>query len=448
MASIERRTRTTRVIAYIDGEKHCFPLGQVNKKTAERFANNIDALLNERRLNSVLSREVVNWLAGLDDKIHGLLVERELAEPRLRVESIGKLIDSYAKTRTDVTERRREKFKNAKDRLIKYFGDVAPHSVTPADAEEYSRWLLTQVASTTAMKECQMCSQFFRYATRKELISRNPFDGVSVGTSTNDERRVFVARDVVAKVIDACPDWQWRTVVALARYGGLRCSSEVALLKWTDFQWDADRFTVTSPKTKRYGKASRVVPLFPELRPFIDEAYFEMAKAGDNWVIPMLNGQASKNLGTTFKKIIARAGVEVWPKPFQNLRSSRQTELEKDHPTHVVCSWLGNSPKVAHKHYLTVCEDDFQAAIENGGRTGDFWGTQTPATPGIRAHKKSRNPIKVRENASFSHVVGILENARVAEEGLEVPLVFKGKTYILAFSGDVRGISRSKPAQD
>ena len=91
----------------------------------------------------------------------------------------------------------------------------------------------------------------------------------------------------------------------------------------------------------------------------------------------MLNGQPSKNLGTTFKKIIRRAGVEVWPKPFQNLRSSRQTELEQTYPTYVVCKWMGNTPNVAHKHYLTVTEEHYKTAVENGGLAGDKLGTQT-----------------------------------------------------------------------
>ena len=192
----------------------------------------------------------------------------------------------------------------------------------------------------------------------------------------------------------------------------------MTLLRWSDIQWDTERFTVTSPKTKRYGKGTRVVPLFPELRPYLDEA-FAMASEGDSWVIPMLGGQKSKNLGTTFKKIIARAGVEVWPKPFQNLRSSRQTELEQDFPTYVVCKWLGNTPHIARKHYLTVTEEHYQSAAENGGQTGDKRGTQTPATSRTEAHEKTRTPEKVRENASFSEIVGILENARVAGTGFE-----------------------------
>ena len=111
--------------------------------------------------------------------------------------------------------------------------------------------------------------------------------------------------------------------------------------------------------------------LFPGLREAIDEAFFMSDKSEcDNkttWVVPMLGGKKDKNLGTTFKKIIARAGVDVWPKPFQNLRSSRQTELEQDYPTYVVCKWLGNTPMVANKHYLTVTENHFVEAVHNGG---------------------------------------------------------------------------------
>ena len=221
---------------------------------------------------------------------------------------------------------------------------------------------------------------------------------------------------MISKVLETCPNWQWRTVVALARFGGLRCSSEVALLKLNDIHWDADRFTITSPKTKRYGKATRIVPLFPELRPFLDEA-FAMAETGGTWVIPMLDGKPSKNLGTTFKKIIHRAGVDAWSKPFQNLRSSRQTELERKSPTHVTCAWLGNTPRVAHKHYLTLTDEDFDAAVES--ETGDWLGMQPPAGPRTGAHEKTRVAQNIRENASFSEVVDILENVRVTGTGFE-----------------------------
>ncbi len=416
MASIEYRARSTRVIAYINKDKQTFPLGRVTKKTAERFANNIDTLLHERRCNLPISREVSNWLSDLDHTLYTLLEERGLVEPRVKAGALGTFIDGYIAGRSDVTDRRLAKLRNAKGRMIEFFGDVKLDAVTPGAADDYGRWLLKQLAPATAQKECQIAAQFFRHAYRKGFIDKNPFEGVAVGKATNDERRIFVSRAVIEKVLDKCPNWQWRTVVALVRFGGLRCSSEVALLQWSDIQWDAERFTVTSPKTKRYGKATRVVPIFPELRPYFDEA-FSMAAEGEKWVVPMLGGNPDKNLGTTFKKIVRRAGVEVWPKPFQNCRSSRQTELEQQFPTYVVCAWLGNTPTIAHKHYLTVTDEHFASAA----KTGDQLGTQTPVLTRNESHNKNRTIHLVRENASFSDVVGILENARVAEEGFEPP---------------------------
>ena len=63
MASIEYRARSARVMAYVNKEKQTFPLGRVTKKTAERFANNIDTLLHEHRCNLPISRDVsTGWL--------------------------------------------------------------------------------------------------------------------------------------------------------------------------------------------------------------------------------------------------------------------------------------------------------------------------------------------------------------------------------------------------
>ena len=65
-------------------------------------------------------------------------------------------------------------------------------------------------------------------------------------------------------------------------------------------------------------------------------------------------------------KIIRRAGLKPWPKLFQNLRSTRQTELAEKHPLHVVCAWLGNKAAVAAEHYLQVTDADFSKAASEG----------------------------------------------------------------------------------
>ncbi len=70
------------------------------------------------------------------------------------------------------------------------------------------------------------------------------------------------------------------------------------------------------------------------------------------------------NLRTQFIRILKKAGVTPWPKPFQNCRSTRETELAKSNPLHVVCAWFWNSPRMATAHYLQVTASDFEEAIQ------------------------------------------------------------------------------------
>lgn len=72
---------------------------------------------------------------------------------------------------------------------------------------------------------------------------------------------------------------------------------------------------------------------------------------------------AGQNPRTQAERIIRRAGIDVWPKEFQNLRSSRETELAETFPIHVVVKWIGNSEAVARKHYLQVTDEHFAKAI-------------------------------------------------------------------------------------
>jgi hypothetical protein len=68
-------------------------------------------------------------------------------------------------------------------------------------------------------------------------------------------------------------------LVALSRYGGLRCPSEHLALTWADVDWERQRFLVRSSKT-----GERWVPLFPELLPHL-EAAFDRAEPGAVYVI-------------------------------------------------------------------------------------------------------------------------------------------------------------------
>ena len=84
----------------------------------------------------------------------------------------------------------------------------------------------------------------------------------------------------------------------------------------------------------------------------------------------------------------------------------------------MVCAWMGNTPTVAHEHYLTVTDHHFGAAVE---QTGDKLGMQMPVSSRNESQLKNQKSQKALEVGSFSEVVALLESALVAEEGFEPP---------------------------
>jgi integrase len=130
-----------------------------------------------------------------------------------------------------------------------------------------------------------------------------------------------------AKLLAACPDQEWRTIIAFARIGGLRCPSELKRMRWSDMNWAENRFLVRSPKTERHeGHRERLVPLFPELRAELERHFSLVETEGNEFVIEHYQNP-SWNLGTLLQKIARRAGMGSIIRPFDNMRMSRNNEV-------------------------------------------------------------------------------------------------------------------------
>ena len=199
---------------------------------------------------------------------------------------------------------------------------------------------------------------------RWRLTSENPFTDIKAGAQTNRDRMHFVSREDIAKVLEACPTNEWRLIFTLARFGGLRCPSELLALRWGDINWERGRIVVRCVKTADAGRAERVIPLFDEIKPHLLRA-FEDAPEGAEHVFERRR-MTSANLRTHARRIIVGAGLAPWPRTFHNLRSSRAIELAHEYPSHVVAGWLGHSVGIAHAHYLTVLDADFERAASKG----------------------------------------------------------------------------------
>ncbi len=368
MANISERANGSKFIQFraLDGTRRTLNLGLVSDKVAKRTLEAVQGLIDAAQYGLPTPPALEAWLVSLSDKAYerfvavGLMPPRESAATHTVAVFVADWIEKrHPKPSTRLVWQRAGKW------LQTYFGDDRPiQAITQEDCSDWQRYLQDSgLAEATVRKMCGVARQMFKSAVRAGLILSNPFeaDGIRTAVRGNPKRMQFVSAADIERVLDACPDVCWRSIVALCRYGGLRCPSEVLAVRWSDVDWDRRRMRIPSPKTAHHeGREERWIPLFPELARVLEDA-FDVADEGANLIINK-RWDAQSNLRTQFQRIIRRAGVLPWPRLFHQLRASRQTELTDLHPAHVVSAWMGNSVQVAERHYLSVTDDHFERA--------------------------------------------------------------------------------------
>lgn len=367
MASIVIEKTGSRRIDFIHptGDRRSIRLGRVDKRGAERFCGMVETLVGAILTGQALPpAEVVEWAEALPATMRGKLVRAGLIvdDGDTAPKTLGWLLDEFAASLA-VKASTRVQYGVTLDDLAEHFGrDLLLSDLGPLGAERWKRSMQDRkMAPATVARRVKVARTLFKCAVKWKAVAENPFADVKAGGQSNPDRMRFVTREETAALLSVCPSVEWRLIVALSRYGGLRCPSEVGGLRWGDVLWDERKMRVRSPKTEVHGKGSRVVPIFPELYPVLLEAW-AAAEPGAELVAPGA-ACAAVNLRTHMLRLVERAALEPWPKLFQNLRMSRQTELARTHPLHVVCAWMGNTPAVAQAHYLKVTEDDFARAV-------------------------------------------------------------------------------------
>ena len=390
MASLCRdKNGGKRILFMLRGRRKCIRLGAMPVKAAQTVKAHVEALVYAAESNTAPDADTAAWVAGLEDSaLFGRLVALGLVAARPRQEgdmeqpagpTLGDFLTEHVKRRIDVKPATKEVWGQVVRNLKDCFGETRElATIDEGAAEDFKMYLVGQgLAPTTVHKRLQFARGFFRAALKRKLVASNPFAEVTAKAVMRDRGR-FVTPEETARLLEVCPNVDWRAIVALARYGGLRCPSEVLSLEWQGVDWAAGRMRVESPKTAHHpGKGSRLVPLFPELRAILAET-FDAAPEGARYVVGgpyravAMNpkGWQNVNLRTQFERIIRRAGLQPWPRLFHNLRASRETELAQEYPVHVVTAWLGNSPRIAMKHYLMTTEADFQRAAAGSAKRG------------------------------------------------------------------------------
>lgn len=391
MASLINRPNGHRWIQFYDQEKRrqTIRLGKISKRAAEEIKRHVEYLLNARTANIPIPNSTSEWIAGLEPDLRKKLENHHLFASSLTAATLGSLIE-YCRQHLDISASTKVIYEKVFRALLEFFSsDHQLTQITPGDADEFLRWLVKTgnrrtkeskpLASSTVARRISLARQFFQAAVRKRWLAENPFAEVSFRGVPDPAREVYVPRETIVTLMDYVPDWEWRLVLALSRFAGLRCPSEMMPLRWEWVNWERSRLTIYSQKNKRFpDKIYRVIPIFPDLRPYLEEAW-EQAEEGAELIFRTIRRESAIRRG--LERYLIRAGIEQWPKITQSLRASLETDLVDDGiPIHVVTKWLGNSPAVAKKHYLRVHDEHFEAAI------------QGEAISEAKSEKAKRNP--------------------------------------------------------
>ena len=371
MASISRDKNGTKRLVFNDhnGKRHFVRLGEVNVKQADLVKTRVETIVSAKILGQSFDAETSVWLRDIGDELHEKLAKTGIISPRLAT-TLGGFCDQFL-VKIKVKESTKRTMKQATDTLIKHFGyEVNPKSITVELVERLSESMKkARLSHSTIDKRIKTARQVFAAMIRAKIISENPFREVKVTPTINEERNVYVEREQVARIIDTIPDPEWKLIVGLSRYCGLRAPSEILSLTWDCILWDKKRIIVKSPKTEHYeGKDSRIIPMFEGILPLLEAVYEQAEPGGSPFVIACRRGifdqltdGRNTNLGTLFKKYILRAGETPWPKPFHAMRASCETDLLNDGRVkpHTIARWMGHSIQIALKHYARIKDDDF-----------------------------------------------------------------------------------------
>ena len=381
MASLSTDKNKNWTIQFVDrdGKRKSIRLCKMDQRNALSIKTHIEYILSARSSGLAFDQETSKWIASLSGTLAAKLTAVGLIDAPKKT-LLREFVDDYvAQKEQEVKPGTLQVLRLTQKNLTAFFGpNVRLAEITAGDAEDFRRYLTSVgLGEATNRKRCSVANQILRYAQRHRLIDRNPFEEIpkaNLGT----EHLEYVSSETARKVLSALRTTELKVLFAMSRWGGLRVGSEVRELRWDAIDWKQKRIKIVSPKTARYrGRGCRTIPLFPELEPLLRQ-WRKETLAEEEMVLPMLRGRSDASLRKYIFSAIGKSGVAPWKRLWHNLRSSRQTELEQTHPTHVVCAWLGNSESIAKKHYLQVTDQDYQKALQNAVQQPSEIGCITP----------------------------------------------------------------------
>jgi hypothetical protein len=337
----------------------------IDDVTFKEFKRLVAVLVEFKRYGKPMTPRDWNGINNLPSSLRDILAKHELFEKRVEhvTPKLGGFLEDFRSTLTNLDLQTQYHYQRSCNYLLDYFPqNMRIDLITPGKAESHCHWLMTERANkgkknlkdTTVFRHRTAFNTIFDYGVKHKYISESSYVDVRVGRECNEERQFYVSVEIIDRILPFCPDDEFRLLLMLARHAGLRIPSEIREMKLEHFH--ENRFDIIEGKTGR-----RSVPFFPAIR-----SYFEIvrvqAKPGREYVFEYYRNHA--NPGTVLKRAIEAADLDIWPKLFNNLRSSCITDKErKGWPESTMNMVFGNSKRIREKNYVQRLRDEEFAAL-------------------------------------------------------------------------------------
>ena len=287
---------------------------QLKRSTKKRSRNDAMVTCLEWERAEKHAREG-NFSEAQARKVLGDILEKTTGE-RLTVLTIRQFlenwVDSKEVTKAPGTSKR---YRHTVDEFLKHLGERAKGGLQSLRPAEIASFRDLQMSDGKSAATANMVLKTLRIplnlARRQGLIFTNPAEAVEVLPADSSVRDVFTPEQI-SRIL-AAADVEWRGMILVARYCGLRLG-DAARLTWKNVDSNVGQMVLRfHPQKTRRGATRREheIPLHPQVEEYLLRIPLK-SKRPDAALFPSLSQQGlsgCNGLSAQFQKIMAKAGV-------------------------------------------------------------------------------------------------------------------------------------------
>ena len=199
------------------------------RKTVEGFKDLVETLVYYRKNGTIVpDKAVANRLAGIPAELQTKLANAGLINVT-KSKTCQELWDTCLKHKENAIKSQSLYLYRLYQKI--FFEMFSPNEplekMTVERLLDWKATLFTNYAPATVSGIVRVTKMVFEWAVDHDWLIKNPMKKIPNGSCINRDNDRTISMEEYAKLLAACPTQEWRTIIAFARIGGLRCPSEL-----------------------------------------------------------------------------------------------------------------------------------------------------------------------------------------------------------------------------